>query len=1327
MAGEVGVLAQTQALLPILEFRRDFRLAGRDFRAQLEPEPEVAYAQPSWAQPQRPSSETGLPQPVPCRRFLRAGLSPDRRFPSNAAHDLSATLCALACERAQSLGHDLRAPAAAVSVAQDRTGTRDIRPFLRQLSGHDLLQLVAEGQMLLSEGSAPAPRGTRLRALVQLARNERERAQVRIIVGDGDERGVVLGDGAPLTDPYRPDRVAPPSVTVLGFDGGVDPPAGMLLTEVDGRAVYGWTSAALEFVIKRAEADQTPLALTFSAASTWVPMWQDMRTGAAILLQAVARRRAATNSVHRIRLHGRERQQALLEVAITRVQSMHRGRMSRRIVSLSQTRSLVLTLQRLYRFKVRQRELGEWAALKLQTCARRFLARHAYNRKRNAAVAIQSARRALLVRIVFRRQRMAVCRIQSRCRGRRARQQVAGWVSAAVYIERCQRGHVARLVVKTMREELRLLGIAATACQTKLRGSLARRWLRRLRSATVKVQAFVRGQTARQRVAEQHAAATTIQKRQRMVVALRIWRAQRGAVQVWQRFARGWSTRKALAEELRQIKLAKVLWAEMDESDVKKMVTEPTKENLERMIEFNNKFEGQLRALRSAAALNPNSLTSPRGIAIEKPEFDVMFSEPGSLGIRFAPHKRTGDMEVTAVKPGTQAQRHKSLHPGLVLIAVADVDVAGKAPREVFDMLKQGGRPLKLSFLRTIPHMPGKGATIGSLDTLSGLMSGKQKTNVLTAVVNAQAAEELLVGGYTFHPQTSYTRHLLKDGKRGHEAPFHRRRAEGVVREILQMQCGDIVTDREIDLAAKTVLTLPNDKPRLRSIRQLKGQKKLMMAVNAIQARDFEVRNCHANAVQDKDVQFDVTFSEPGSLGIRFAPHKRTGDMEVTAVKPGTQAQRHKNLQPGLVLIAVAGVDVAGKAPREVFDMLKQGGRPLKLSFLCPRLKRSGAESPVDHKSLTEPVRLYEHGAVPSPPSAPTVRIPMTPHKLTKPQIRRQPSPSRHLTAVPQRGLEGASARALRLSPSPDAGETTSSGKDAWNRTTKSNPDESWAKMQAAEAAAAQQLAQQRADAPHRAGLKVSSTIGIRKPQSTASTAANSTAKAKAKTVPEQQLNQHTLSLPGTRLQVAHSHRKRQPPVPPVVRPLHIARASDKETIVNCQGRKRQHKALQGQPDSAGVQAMAQIVAGTQSAVARPQSAERQLSRYAPAQRDNRAGTVHSQKKNRQPPAQLPPRDAREVTAIRHSQPRPRERKALLGPPIPRSTMTGGVEEGVPPVPTEEKLRPRTPPPHGARAPDKDMANVAIVDGYAGVNTMAKIAGATHARWRTANQASDPP
>ena len=40
--------------------------------------------------------------------------------------------------------------------------------------------------------------------------------------------------------------------------------------------------------------------------------------------------------------------------------------------------------------------------------------------------------------------------------------------------------------------------------------------------------------------------------------------------------ARGWSTRKALAWELEQIKLAKILWAEMDARDVKEMVVEPT-------------------------------------------------------------------------------------------------------------------------------------------------------------------------------------------------------------------------------------------------------------------------------------------------------------------------------------------------------------------------------------------------------------------------------------------------------------------------------------------------------------------------------------------------------------------------------------------------------------------------------------------------------------------------------------------------------------------------------------------------------------------------------
>ena len=1067
--------------LPIHQVQRDFRFGGRDLRSlvAVEPEPEPEPHpeqpdQPSWAaSAQHPCGSreplAAGPQPVPCATFLRAGLASDRRFPSSAGHELAAGLCALAQERARSFGQELHAPGAAVAAAQDRAGQRDVRALLQQLSGEELVQLEADGKAGAGgDRGAPAARGRRLRRLVEIARAERERAEVRLVVGVGPPCGIVFGDGAaPATASRSPPGLATAApVVVLGFDPSVDPREGvregMMVAEVEGCAAYGWTSAALEVVIQRAEADQTPLKLTLSHASSWIPAWQDLRAGAAVLLQSAERCRAEVSGVEfirvkleQLRLKERERQEALLQLAVTRLQAMHRGRSSRHDVSFYRTRSALVALQRQHRYKVKRREREAAATLVLQSFARSFLARRTFNRKKTAAVAIQSTRRALPVRREFVQHRAAACRVQSCARGRRTRQRIAKWATAAIYIERCQRGHVARLAVTWMREQLRLLGIAATTCQTKVRGNSARRWLRRLRYATLKLQALSRGRITRQRLAECHAAATSIQTRQRMLMARRLWHAQRGGIRTIQRYTRGWSTRKALAEELRQIKLAKILWAKMDEADVKEMVTEPTMENLERMIEFNNKFEGQLRALRSAAALNPRTLTSPRTRAREQQGFDVTFSEPGPLGLKFAPNKRTHDMEVTVVRPDTQAQKHKQLRPGLVLVSVAGSGVAGKTSGEVIDILKRGDRPLTLSFRsRTLLGNQGSanGIPTETVDTLSGLMGGKQKTNVLTAIVNVQAAEEHLTGGYTFHPQTTYTRDLLKHGKRGHEAPFHRRRAEGVVRQVLQMQYGDLVTDKDIDLAARTVLTLPEDKPRLRSIGRLKGQKKLMMAVNAMQARDFVLRNYEQlNGPEDDATEFDVTFSEPGPLGLKFAPNKRTHDMEVTVVRPDTQAQKHKQLRPGLVLVSVAGSGVAGKTSGEVVDILKQGGRPLTLSFWCPP-----EASPTDDNSFTERVRLYEHGAVPSPPRPLSARAPITPQKLTKPALRSPPGGAQSRAATSPVAI----TKAVSSSPP----EATGGGQPhkPWDRGTKAQPDEFYAKMQAAEAAAALKLAQKK-------------------------------------------------------------------------------------------------------------------------------------------------------------------------------------------------------------------------------------------------------------------------
>ena len=71
-----------------------------------------------------------------------------------------------------------------------------------------------------------------------------------------------------------------------------------------------------------------------------------------------------------------------------------------------------------------------------------------------------------------------------------------------------------------------------------------------------------------------------------------------------------------------------------------------------------------------------------------------------------------------------------------------------------------------------------------------------------------------------------------------------------------------------------------------------------------------------------------VTFTEQGSLGLKFTPNKQTGNTEVLAVNPGTQAERHRQLRGGLILKTVGGAGVMGR-PAETLGMLKAAGRPV--------------------------------------------------------------------------------------------------------------------------------------------------------------------------------------------------------------------------------------------------------------------------------------------------------------------------------------------------------------------------------------------------------------
>ena len=104
----------------------------------------------------------------------------------------------------------------------------------------------------------------------------------------------------------------------------------------------------------------------------------------------------------------------------------------------------------------------------------------------------------------------------------------------------------------------------------------------------------------------------------------------------------------------------------------------------------------------------------------------------------------------------------------------------------------------------------------------------------------------------------------------------------------------------------------------------------------AQQAASAAMMAAAASAIDEGDEQSEsgamsVTFVEPGSLGLKFTPNQQTGNTEVLAVNPGTQASRHPQLQAGLVLTHVGRSGVLGRPYAQTLELLKSSGRPVTL------------------------------------------------------------------------------------------------------------------------------------------------------------------------------------------------------------------------------------------------------------------------------------------------------------------------------------------------------------------------------------------------------------
>lgn len=101
-----------------------------------------------------------------------------------------------------------------------------------------------------------------------------------------------------------------------------------------------------------------------------------------------------------------------------------------------------------------------------------------------------------------------------------------------------------------------------------------------------------------------------------------------------------------------------------------------------------------------------------------------------------------------------------------------------------------------------------------------------------------------------------------------------------------------------------------------------------------------------------------VTFTEKGPLGIKFSPDTLSGKVSIANINPGKQAERHAQLQPGLILTAVGPTSVVTMPYKQVIQTIKASGRPLTCQFSVPVSPASAAE--VQEALLREAARLIE-------------------------------------------------------------------------------------------------------------------------------------------------------------------------------------------------------------------------------------------------------------------------------------------------------------------------------------------------------------------------------
>ena len=381
--------------------------------------------------------------------------------------------------------------------------------------------------------------------------------------------------------------------------------------------------------------------------------------------------------------------------------------------------------------------------------------------------------------------------------------------------------------------------------------------------------------------------------------------------------------------------------------------------------------------------------------------FDISFTEAGSLGLRLT--DKSGAVKVLSMVEGSQATNHSRLRPGLELIAIDGASIRGIVYAQVLDMLRQAGRPVVLSFRTEKPVQPAapaakvekvsvlvplepavvvdiiqpgrlgiawlqavdedysdaayiKGTIAGSqAEAMSelrpGLVLGTVHVNgVGGSVAGLEYPEILAQLRNEGRPLTlGFDRQLAPDGvtsvqpnaagaggRRMVRALYPWNESAGAAPDDLMFEAGD-----EIEV-----------------IRE-EGDGWLTGARAGAQGMfpSNYVEETVAGPPQESAAPLpppaaaaapvSATFTQPGSLGIRFTPFPE-GQRDATVVRilsidPNKQAAQHPQLQVGLTLTAVGATSVEGVLYQDVITMIKAQGRPLDMQFSSAAPAGAGA------------------------------------------------------------------------------------------------------------------------------------------------------------------------------------------------------------------------------------------------------------------------------------------------------------------------------------------------------------------------------------------------